>query len=316
MAFPASSASRAARRYCAALLCACAAGCSSPAGSGAAGGEEALRGTRLASNPFLADGDQPSRDAIAAAYFEERGIAFEATAVRAWTPLDERAALLLRVRNGGPLPCTFVARRSRGVWPWRDEEHACVRLEVEAVLAAARTGQQATRATLHFDDFEDLVVAPGAEAAIEVVLEWTPPPGAQVATAGVTATLHPLAIRCGDEPERVIALRFDEVVLGFAPAAVATAAPGDDAPWRRALEELPEHLPAAALRRAETAGRVAVVDELILALPGRDAPARRARSLALEWLTGRRLGDSVERWRSWWESRDYAAFAAAEAARR
>jgi hypothetical protein len=73
---------------------------------------------------------------------------------------------------------------------------------------------------------------------------------------------------------------------------------------------------AAAVRRAER-DRVGVVDRLLLSLPGPDARARRARCTALEWITGQRLGDSVERWRCWWDSAEGAAFAgaAAEAAK-
>jgi len=113
--------------------------------------------------------------------------------------------------------------------------------------------------------------------------------------------LHPLAIQFEGEPDRVVALTCAPVDLRFAPPRVALGADDGGALLERALAEDPELVMGAALRTAQ-AGVADVVARLIRSLPGPDAKARRARFVALEWLTGKRFGGDVERWRGWWES--------------
>ncbi len=289
-------------------------GCSSPAPDSGAGGDPD-RAARRSANPFLGDDPGALRDSIAAAYFAERGLSFAVAPSVAWNPLDERAELRLVARNDGALPVTFVARRERGIWPFDAVERACVCLEVSGRYASLRTGAQQVRASLNHDGFEDWTIAPGEQSELLVPVALELAADADAAVVEVAARLHPLAIRCGDEPERVVTLRFPAVELRYVPAAVAAATPGDPAPFTRALEQVANHLLGAALRQAEAQGVVAVVDALMLSLPGPDLPGRRARLVALEWLTGRRHGDSVERWRSWWESADGMSFSAGESKR-
>ncbi len=287
-------------------------GCSSPAPSDGAGGDPDSERARLDANPFLGDGDHSPRQSIAAAYFAERGLSFSATAAAPWTPLDERAQLRLVLRNDGALPVTFVARRERGIWPFRTQESACVRLEASARYGSLRVGLQSLQQSLSFDEFDDLVLEPGSSRELLVRVDLALPADADAVIAEVEARLHSLAIRCGDEPERVVTVRFPAATLRYAPAAVAAALADDATPFARALDGIPEHLLGASLRLAQAQGATAVVDALMVSLPGPDARGRRARCLALEWLTGRRHGDSVERWRSWWESADGMSFSAAE----
>lgn len=290
-------------------------GCSSPAPANGAGGDPDRERALLGANPFLGERQETPRESIAAAYFAERGLSFAAAPVAAWQALDEVAELRLVVRNDGAQPVTFVARRTRGLWPFDSDEQACLCLEARGRFGALRVGIQSLQASLRHDDFDDLEVPPGEQRELRVPVALELPADADAAVVEVAARLHPLAIRCGAEPERVVTLRFPPVELRYVPAAVAAAAADDDAPFARAQEQIARHLLGAALRRAESRGAVEVVDALMLSLPGPDAAGRRARFIALEWLTGRRLGDSVERWRSWWESADGMSFSAGESER-
>lgn len=273
--------------------------CASPVPVEGAGDAISSAQQRSGANPFR-DG-APSRDEIVADYLGRRGIAVAVAPAARWVALDGEAALDVNFRNEGGAPFTLVLTRSHGIWPFTQSEHGCFQVEVTGAWASARHGLQAVLTTLRVEQDADVVLAPGSSAVVRVPIAFAPPAGAEAIVATLEAVLHPLAIRCGDEPERVIALRLPPVELRYGPAAVALAAEGDDAPLERALAELPEHLIAAALRRGETA-RAETVDRLIVGLPGPDWRGKRARCVALEWLTEQRLGDSVERWRSWWET--------------
>jgi hypothetical protein len=272
---------------------------SSPVPPQGTGGEQAGGTLPLGENPFSDEG--PTRAAIVAAYFEQRGCSFSAAIESGWVALDSQAMVVLSFRNRGALPISLVLRRDEGFWPFDSVEHGCVRFDVAAKWASLRTGLQSLEDQLRLDLPDDLEIAPGSDAELRVPLELALPPDGEALIARVQPTLHPLAIRCGEEPERVIAIRFPTLEVRYGPAAVVLAAAEDPAPFERALADVPGHVVAAALRRAET-GRAETIDRLIVTLPGPDAAARRARCVALEWLTERRLGDSVERWRSWWEA--------------
>jgi len=272
---------------------------SSPAPAKGIGDEPAEGALPLGENPFSDEG--PTRASIVAAYFEQRGCSFSAAFESGWVALDQQATVVLTFRNRGALPITLVLERDEGFWPFDSVEHGCVRFDVAAKWASLRTGVQTLEDRLRLDLPGDLEIAPGGDAELRVPLELKLPTDGEALVARVQPTLHPLAIRCGEEPERMIALRFPAIEVRFGPAAVVLAAADDPAPFERALAEVPAHVVAAALRRAES-GRAETVDRLIVSLPGPDAAARRARCVALEWLTDRRLGDSVERWRSWWEA--------------
>jgi hypothetical protein len=105
--------------------------------------------------------------------------------------------------------------------------------------------------------------------------------------------------------------------MGFAPRSIAAVAasdaPGISSALDAALSQAAGDVVAAAVRagHADAAG---TVERLVLALPGGDPTARRARCVALEWLTRRRFGDQVEGWRGWWHSDAGAAFAREAAA--
>lgn len=280
--------------------------CSSPVPPAGTGDDSLLSGTMLGDNPFRDGG--PTREEIVAAYFAQRGLSFSAVAESSWIALDGEAALLLRVHNAGQRSVTLELERSMGVWPFDSEEFGCVRAEVVSTWASARLGVQQSLETLRIDQFGQLEVAPGSSGELCVPLGLALPKGAEALVARLAPVLYPLAIRFGDEPERVITIRFPELELRFGPAAVALAAAGDAKPFERALEEIPAHVIAASLRRSESA-RQETIDQLIVSLPGPDARGRRARCVALEWLTERRFGDSVERWRSWWEAEGAATAA-------
>ncbi len=276
-------------------------GCSSPASTSGAGGESPLGGEKLADNPFRDPREVPTRDQIVEHYFRQRGLEFNSAAEASWVALDGQAAILATIRNGGTKRVQLVAERTHGIWPFRDREHACVRLSAELVVGSLQAGVQVVQATERFEAFETIEVPPGAERTLRVPFEIPLPAGIEAAVVTVEPVLHPLALLCGDEPERLISIAFPAVKIRFAPAAVVAAAIEDEVPLTRALADIPEHVIGAALRRGE-ADREGTIDLLVLALPGPDPRSRRARFVALEWLTGERLGNSVERWRSWWES--------------
>jgi hypothetical protein len=161
---------------------------------------------------------------------------------------------------------------------------------------------------LPIDTLETLTVPPGGEQSYRLPLALGLGDDVECARVVVRPILHPLAIVVGDEPERVITLKFPEVRLHLAPAVVAAARGDDDAPFEQALASRPQDVIAAAARSGER-DPVGAIERLLLALPGPDAGARRARCVALEWLTGAGLGDSVERWRSWWDSEAGRRFA-------
>jgi hypothetical protein len=257
-----------------------------------------------AENPF--GGEAPTHAERIAAFFSERGLSFGVRAESDWVALDAPAALEIVVSNAGTAPVTLVLSRDVGLWPFSSSERGCVVCESVATWASWRHGVQVVRETLRIDSAEDVVVEVGGSASFRISLPLEIPAGAEAMEARVKPVLHPLAIRCGLEPERVIAIDLPAVMLRFGPVAVVHAAAGDEAPFERALEELPEHLIAAALRQGR-ATPAAAIDRLIVSLPGPDRRGKRARCVALEWLTGERLGESVERWRGWWEAQGVAA---------
>ncbi|MBM4016091.1 MAG: hypothetical protein FJ293_14160 [Planctomycetes bacterium] len=273
------------------------------AGDGPRSGDGAM-----AENPF--GGGRPTHAERIAAYFAERGLAFRASAESPWVALDGTPALRIEVSNGGALPVTIVLSRDLGVWPFTREERGCLVVESTATWASWRHGVQVAIETVRVDQAADVVVPVGGSASLRIELPLALPAGAEAVVARVAPQLHPLAIRCGDEPERVISIELPPIELRFGPAAVAHAAAGDEVPFERALAELPEHLIAAALHHGEAA-KVPTIDRLIVSLPGPDRRGRRARCVALEWLTGQRHGESVERWRGWWEAQGAPAPAAA-----
>jgi hypothetical protein len=294
-------------------------GCSSPVRPRAAGGDAPTDPAHAAAadNPFRDPRDAPSRDEVVARFFEQRGITLIATAESEWMPLDLPASLLVTIRNGGAKELRLIGERRHGVWPFRTVEQGRGTIHVAWTAASLRSGVQTSQDSLPIDELADVVVAPGGEQTLRYPI--LPPRDVDCARVVARATLYPLAVSVGDEPERVISLRLPEVRMSFGPPGVVAAAPADDVPLEQALATQPRQLIAAAVRRGDQ-DRAATVDRLVLALPGPDAVARRARCVALEWLTGEHLGDRVERWRSWWESDEGARFvqdcAAAESQRR
>jgi len=286
-------------------LAACAApGAAPPGGAGATVETGRSEPERIS---FDGPKNAPGREELAARFFEARAVAFGARAEAEWVALGSEPAVLLTVRNSGTKALRLVGERTRGVWPFSSTERGRIVLHV-AVTWAARAGVRSTRDAVPAGPLEDLVIAPGSERALRFPLPLALPAGTECARVVVRPLLHPLAVEVEDEPERVVALRFPDVTVMLGPAEVALAAAADGAPLARALEERPEQVVAAAVRLAEH-DPVAAVDRLLAALPGPDARARRARCVALEWITSRRLGDSVERWRGWWDSEEGMRFA-------
>lgn len=287
-------------------------GCSSPARKIGAGDESpssALRSPGDA-NPFLDPRDAgagPSREELVARFFAARGIAFEVAAEAEWVALEAPAAVLVTIRNAGAKPLRLVGERTTGIWPFSDTERARTVLHAAMTFASLRAGSRTTQDDLPIEQSEEIFVPAGGERTLRLQLPLELPQETVYARVLVRPLLHPLAIVVGDEPERVITLRLPEVAISFAPARVVAAPADDEGPLEGALAERPEEVVAAAVRLAER-DRVPTVERLVQALPGPDARARRARCVALEWITGLRLGDSVERWRSWWGSEEGAKF--------
>ena len=288
------------RGFLLAAVSACAGQSPSPAPLEGAGDVSRHGNGGLEDNPFR-DG-LPTHDERIAAYFAERGLAFAARVESAWVAFEATAVLWIEVGNGGTQPVTLVLEREFGIWPFSRREQGCVVAESTATWASLRHGVQVALETVRVDQAGELLVPAGGTASLRVAMPLQVPTAAEAVVARIAPVLHPLAIRCGEEPERVIAIGLPEVEVRFGPAAVVHAAAGDEAPFERALAELPEHLIAAALRSGESAP-AATIDRLIVSLPGPDRRGKRARCVALEWLTGERLGESVERWRGWWEAR-------------
>jgi hypothetical protein len=279
------------------------AGCSSPVAP-STGGEPA-RTRPLDDNPFRDPADSPGRDERVGRFFEARGIAFTVAAESPWVAFGSEAALVVTVRNGGTKPLTLVGERTSGIWPFSSTEHARATLRVAATLSTPAAGVRREEVDLPIDQFRTLEVAPGSERSLRLPIALAFPADVECAVALVRPVLHPLAVVVGDEPERVIALRLPEMRVGFAPKEVAQATADEQAPLELALQERTDLVVAAAVRRGER-DRVPTIEELLASLPGPSVLGRRARFTALEWLTGERFGDSVERWRGWWDSKERA----------
>lgn len=242
-----------------------------------------------------------------ARFLGERGVTIDAVAVAGWVALDGQGALRITIRNDGAKRLTLCGERTVGVWPFTHEERAKTSLRVVASQATLRNGFQVGAGTELGDSLGTIVVEPGSTVAIGLPFDVPFAKGTLAASVTVRAELHPLALQFEGEPERVCALPLDDVSIRFGPPRVAAAADGDRVPFEAGLADDPELLVAAALRMAES-DPVETVGRLIATLPGPDAAARRARIIALEWITQRRLGDSVERWRGWWDSEEGMRF--------
>jgi hypothetical protein len=248
-------------------------------------------------------------------FLGERGVTLDAVAVERWVALDGQGALRITIRNDGAKRLTLVGERRVGAWPFARDERARTSLRLVTSQATMRNGLQVVAGTEFDDSLGTIVVEPGDTVAIRLPFTAPLAKGALAASVAVRAELHPLALQFEGEPERVCALPFDDVVVRFGPPRVAAAADGDRVPFEAGLADDPELLVAAALRLAES-DAVETVGRLIATLPGPDAAARRARIVALEWITQRRLGDSVERWRGWWDSDEGMRFGRGVAATR
>jgi hypothetical protein len=288
-------------------------GCSSPP-PGFGGGDEAKdptsRGDRRERReepvfdlPGVAGGSDAAHERVMALsrFLGERGVALNAVAEAPWVALDGEGALRITIRNGGDKRLTLRGERRVGFWPFTREEHTRTTLRLITAQATMRSGFQVSSGTELDDSLGTIEVEPGSVAAVRIPFAAHLAKGALAAIVTVRAELHPLALQFEGEPERVCSLPFDDVEVRFGPPRVAAAAPGDRAPFEIGLADDPELLVAAALHAAESDPSDAV-GRLIATLPGPDAAARRARIIALEWITQRRLGDSVERWRGWWDS--------------
>jgi len=282
------------------------AGCSSPALVDGGGGGAPLDAATARS----AAREAPPREEQIRRYLEPRGITISAHAEAAWSTLGGEAAIVVELRNAGSKEFRLVGERTRGAWPFSTDEHARAELRVDVTFATPSAGVRTLHDSLPIDDLETIVVPAGGERSLRLPLRLALPDAAECAVALVRPILHPLAIEVDSEPERVVTLHLPEVRVAFAPPEAAAAAEGGEALLEAALDARPELVVAAAVLSGER-DPVGTVDRLILALPGRDARARRARCTALQWLTGARLGDGVERWRGWWDSEEGRKFASA-----
>jgi hypothetical protein len=299
-------------------------GCSSPPpGFGGGGGQHdaADKAERREEPVFDLPGVAGSSDAAhervvaLTRFLGQRGVELDAVAEDPWVALDGQGALRITIRNGGAKRLKLIGERSVGVWPFDREEHARTTLRLVTEQATLRNGLQVAAGTELDDSIGTIDVEPGGAAVVRVPFVAHLAKETLAASVTVRAELHPLALQFEGEPERVCSLPFDDVVVRFGPPRVAAATAGDRAPFEAGLADDPELLVAAALQAAEV-DPAETVGRLIATLPGPDAAARRARIIALEWITQRRLGDSVERWRGWWDSEEGMRFGhAAEAAR-
>lgn len=237
-------------------------------------------------------------------FFAQRGVTFDAAAESEWVELGGEGAVVVTIRNGGSRRLVLLGERSVGFWPFSSRERGCVTLHVRTLQASLAIGVQDGEETRveewTGDPSGSVVVAAGETRSLRLPIARNLARDAVAARIDVRVELHPLAVQFEGEPDRVVALHFAPVALHFAPPRVALA-PADRALLDRALDEDPDLVVGTALRVAET-GAADVVARLITSLPGPDAKARRARFVALEWLTGKRFGGDVERWRGWWES--------------
>jgi len=284
---------------------------SSPPGLGGEGGRrdspEAVKALEPQFEGGGAQAGAPARDRASDVrnFFAQRGVAFEAAAESAWVELGGEAALVVTIRNGGGRRLTLLGERSFGTWPFGSSERGRVVFHQRTIQASLAVGVQDREETRveEWTAFEAdrFVVEAGATRSLRLPLASALARDALAAEITVKVELHPLAIQFEGEPDRVVALTCAPVDLRFAPPRVALGADDGGALLERALAEDPELVMGAALRTAQ-AGVADVVARLIRSLPGPDAKARRARFVALEWLTGKRFGGDVERWRGWWES--------------
>ena len=240
-------------------------------------------------------------------FLGQRGVELDTVAEAPWVEFEAQGALRISIRNGGEKRLTLIGERRVGVWPFKHEEHARTTLRLVTEQATLRNGLQVTAGTELDDSIGTIDVEPGAIAVVRLPFAAHLAKGVVAARVTVRAELHPLALQFEGEPERVCSLPLDDVVVRFGPPRVAAATPGDRAPFEAGLADDPELLVAAALQAAER-DPAETVGKLIATLPGPDAAARRARIVALEWITQRRLGDSVERWRGWWDSEEGMKF--------
>jgi hypothetical protein len=286
------------------LLC----GCSSPP-PGFGGGDGQRDAAERRDEPVFdgpvatANGTEAARERVQALtrFLGQRGVTFHAAAESDWVALDGQAALSITVRNEGPKRLTLRNERHVGIWPFAHDERGRIALRLFTTQASLANGLQASVATQFDESVETIVVAPGGETAVRLPVTVHLAKATLAASVTVRAELHPLALQFEGEPERVCAVPFEDVVVRFGPPRVAAAKPGDAAPFEAGLADDPELLVAAALRAAET-DPAGTVGRLVATLPGPDVASRRARVVVLEWITQRNLGDSVERWRGWWDS--------------
>lgn len=249
-----------------------------------------------------------TRDDAVARFFAARGLSLAAAPESQWVALGSQAAVIATIRNVGTATVRIVSERTLGTWPFDSMERARATLHVTTRFASLQSGVQQVSDVLPITEPPTVEIPPGAEQSIRLPLAFALPADVDFAQVDVRPFLHPLAIVVGDEPERVITFKFGEVRIWFAPPEVATASSEDEGPLELALAEKPQAVIAAAARAA-LRDPVGTIERLMLALPGPNAQARRARCVALEWVTGARLGDSVERWRSWWDSEEGQRFA-------
>ena len=236
-----------------------------------------------------------------ARYLAEHGVLLSAVPESPWVPVASEAAVLLTIANHGTRALSVRGERAVGVWPFDEVEHGCSVLQYQVRWVELTGGVQSGSDTVRSESLATLAIPPGEERSLRIALPWRPSPDCDGASVTIHPTLLPLALEFEQEPERLVALRFPEVRVGFAPTNVATAPAGSAELLDHAIDSRPEEIVMAAARLTESDGAL-VTDRLILALPGRDRRTRRSLMLALEWVTGRSFGESVERWRGWWEA--------------
>ncbi len=291
-----------------------AAACGSPSSPPGLGGEDGRRESPedgKALEPQFEGGGAPAgapardRATDVKNFFAQRGVAIEAAAESAWVELGGEAALVITIRNGGGRRLTLLGERSFGTWPFDSSERGRVVFHERTIQASLAIGVQDREETRVEEwtayESDRFVVEASATHSLRLPIASALAKDALAAEITVKVELHPLAVQFEGEPDRVVALNFAPVDLRFAPPRVALGVDDGGALLERALAEDPELVMGAALRAAQE-GISDVVARLIRSLPGPDVKARRARFVALEWLTGKRFGGDVERWRGWWES--------------
>jgi len=258
------------------------------------------------SAPAAGDGAAlPAGSAARQAYWSERDITLDAWTVGEWAAVDVPLPICLSIANNSSQPLVLTLSRRTSWWPFGHVESAEGVLDVQRSGPVIGLGSRAMEERRELPLPEgNLELAPGEEVLLELDLDarvqrWRPYQELRVRTA-----VFPLAVQYGDEPERFVALDFPDLHVCLIPPSVLEAsALGDWTAFDRCFDGPAEHLLAFALRYARL-DRIRVTDQLMGALPGRSMPHRAAMLAALAEITGQEHGDHIDRWRSWWASRE------------